>query len=148
MKKENNFGWLFILKSTISLFADLAIIAGLSYSFIQYKHIESNDKVQNSINVLNRVNNPDFIESMTILFSEGESINSDKYIDAKNYVLYTYYVIAIIYNSDIANNEIVGSAIKYDLEHYLRTDAYKNIKNIEAKETIQNLSDNIKLKKL
>lgn len=146
MKKDKNYGWLFILKSIISLFANLAIIAGLSYSLIQYKHIKSNDKVQNSINVLNRVNNPDFIESMTILFSEGESINSDKYTDAKNYVLCTYYVIAIIYNSDIANNEIIGSAIKYDLEKYLGTSAYENFKNPEAKNTIENMRNSINSK--
>lgn len=139
MEKEMNHSWLCILKSIFSLFANIAIIAGLSYSFIQYKQIESNNKVQNSINVLNRVNNPDFIKSMTILFSEGESTNSDKYTDAKNYVLYTYYVIAIIYNSDIANNEIIGSTIKYDLEKYRKTSAYINFKNTEAKNTIENM---------
>lgn len=141
MKKK--YGSILILKSIFSLLANLAIIAGLTYSYIQYRQVESNNKVQNSINVLNRVNNPDFIKSMTILFSEGEITNSEKYTDAKNYVLSTYYVIAIIYNSDIANNAIIGSAIKYDLTKYRETSAYKNFKNIEAKNTIDNMFKSI-----
>jgi hypothetical protein len=145
MEKEKNYGWLLIPKSIISLVANLAIIIGLSYSFIEYKEIESNNKVQNSINVLNRINDSKFIVSLTVLFAEGEDTNSDKYTDAKNYVLVTYYVIAVIYNSDIANNEIIGSAIKHDLKQYLESEAFEKVKNKEAKNKIENMFNSINI---
>lgn len=146
MEKVEKCSRLIIFKNIFSLIANIAIIGGLIYSYMQYNQIESNNKIQNSIDAVNRVNNIKFIESLTLLVTIDTDTTANEYIDAKNYVLSTYYVVAIIYNSNIANNEIIGKALKFDLDNYIESNTFQSVKNNEVRNAIKEMSNNINLK--
>jgi hypothetical protein len=146
MGKVEKCSRLIIFNSMISMIANIAIIGGLIYSYKQYNQIESNNKIQNSIDAVNRVNNIKFIESLTLLVTIDTDTTANEYIDAKNYVLSTYYVVAIIYNSNIANNEIIGKALKFDLDNYVESNTFQSVKNNEVRSAIKEMSNNINLK--
>lgn len=128
----------------------LAIALGMYIAFSnnnkeQTQRNERNEKTKNAIEAVNRVYNIDFLRS-TSLVKTKHIKDTIKFIDATNHILNTYYVISIVYNSGIADNMIIGCAIKNELSIYVDSILKKDETDSLTLKSIIDMNDDIKLK--
>lgn len=85
---------------------------------VQIERNEKSEKTKNAIEAVNKLYNPEFLKS-TALIKTNFKKNSIEFIDASNYILNTYYIVSIVYNNGIADNFIIGKALKNELNIYV-----------------------------
>lgn len=142
----------FLVKITL-VCANVAIFLGIGFGIFQYLQTEriNDDQVNRantfekrkySIEAINKFYNSDFLKSVAIIKSNNYDPKSKEYINASNLVFNTYYIISIIYLNEIADNKIIGKAIKNELELYTKSkDFNEEPAGIEKQNILQMLSD-------
>lgn len=127
--------------------ANIAVIIGIIFAICQYNLIKNNNDRIFAIDALNRFYNMEFYRSTSIIHTVEYDTNSIAYIDASNYLFNTYFLIAVVYENEIADNNLIGSAIKYELERYLDTKSFENQPNKDVCKLIESMESSINSKK-
>ena len=131
------------------LAANIAVALGIGFAVMEYTQSKENNKRLFAIDAVNRFYNNEFLKS-TAIFNTPKNDTSSvesliKYIDASNCIFNTYYLIAIVYNKKMADNEIISKAIKFELEIYVNTESFKNQPNKDVCNEILDMYKSIKL---
>jgi hypothetical protein len=129
------------------LVANIAVVLGIIFAAVQYSYSKENNRRLFAIDAVNRFYNNEFLKSTAILNTPNIDLTSVEYIDASNCIFNTYYLIAIVYNKEIADNEIIGKAIKFELNRYVKTDSFKKKANKDVCNEILIMSNSITFNK-
>lgn len=128
------------------IMANIAVVIGIIFAIFQYNLIKKNNDRLFAIDALNRFYNMEFYRSTSIIHTEEYDKNSLAYIDASNYLFNTYFLIAVVYENEIADNDLIGSAIKYELERYVDTKSFENQPNKDVCKLIESMESSINSK--
>lgn len=131
------------------IMANIAIVSGIVIALLQYteatnfnkeqiKSAELFEKRKNAIEAVNKVYNNDFIYSLAIL-KGNKTLKGNDMIKALNLVFNTYYVIAIVYNNNIADNQIIKKSIKQEVVEFVDSPIFMNSSISEAKNEIKKM---------
>ncbi|MCK9236244.1 MAG: hypothetical protein M0P09_08035, partial [Acholeplasmataceae bacterium] len=126
-----------------NIFANIAVILGIGFAASQYSAIKENNYRIFAIDALNRFYNKEFYQSTAIVHTKEFDRNSIEYIDASNYLFNTYYLIAVVYENKIADNELISNGIKYELKRYVCTESFKNQPNKDVSALIKSMNSSI-----
>ena len=122
--------------------ANIFVIFGIFFAALEYREIKDNNKRLLAIDAVNRFYNTDFFKSTAVYHSETDK-SSNKYIDASNNLFSTYYYIAIVYEKNIADNEIISEAIKYELQRYVKDTSFLNREHKAIRDKILEMNKSI-----
>jgi hypothetical protein len=140
---EINLPWAVRLST---LTANIAMILGIVFAIFQYLQTKENNKRLFAIDAVNRFYNSEFLKSTAFINTpDNADTTSIQYIDASNCIFNTYYLIAIIYNGKMAENEIISKAIKFELDIYVKSRSFKKKSNTYVCKEILAMDESIKL---
>jgi len=145
-KNRNSVLHLSLLVRITLVFANIAIFLGIVVAIFNYYQMKHMEERKNAIDAVNRFYNSDFLKSTAIIKSNIDH-DSNEYIGANNLVFNTYYIISIIYQNNIADNEIIQKAIKNELEDFTKTEEFNKEPEGVEKQSILLMLSNINLKK-
>lgn len=125
----------FLAKVTL-IIANIAMVAGIWIALAQYKNAkESNEsqiksaelyeKRKNAIDAVNKVYNSEFINNLAKL-KGNRNLKNNEMINAFNLVFNTYSAIAIVYNNNIADNQIIKKSIEQEVVKFVDIPFFKN----------------------
>ncbi|MHB1687901.1 MAG: hypothetical protein ACYCVH_11055 [Ignavibacteriaceae bacterium] len=131
---ENGFKWASIFASVWLLIQ----LVGVWYAAQSYTEAEKFNNVQiinakkfekrkNAIDLLNKVYNSEFLNSFSILKRDINATHlSREDVNAWNLVFSTYYLIAVAYNSKIADSLIIEKSVKQGIKDFVNLEIYRN----------------------
>jgi hypothetical protein len=109
----------------------------------------SNELSKNAIEAINKIYNNEFLSSFAKL--DNNSTLTEETRDDFIIVLNNYYIVAVVYNSGIANNKLIEESIKNGILQFTSYKIYTNINNenlesakIAIDKMISNFNPNIK----
>ncbi len=109
----------------------------------QIKSSELYEKRKNSTEILNKVFNSEFINSFAILKGSNGLIDNNEKKKAKNLVFITYHAIAIVYNNNIADNQIIKKSIRNEILEFVNFTFFTNMPDSTAKSEIIKMANDI-----
>ena len=111
----------------------------------QMQTIRTNEQTKNSLETINKIYNLKFIEFFLKLNKSSDMEKSDDF-EAFYYVLNTYYVVAVVYNSGIADNILIGNSISEGVNSFVELPIYTSFndkKILFAKSEIDKMRNHI-----
>ena len=116
--------------------ANIAMIIGIWIALAQYKNAkqfnesqiktsELYEKRKNAIDAVNKVYNSEFLNNLAKL-KGNKNLNNNEMINAFNLVLNTYSAIAIVYNNNIADNQIIQKSIEQEVVKFVDLNFFKD----------------------
>ncbi|HXI24615.1 MAG TPA: hypothetical protein VNG71_12190 [Pyrinomonadaceae bacterium] len=94
----------------LSMGANVVVMVGIIFAYVQFRHIEHSERVQNAINAVNQVRSSDFLKAYTRLktaSASGKTLDSTAVVDDLNFVMNIYDNVALLYVNDLADRCVI-----------------------------------------
>lgn len=129
----------------IQVFSVFIAIAALIFSICSSKKLEKQtqiiDKNKYAVEAVKNIYNEAFLKNYLTFFDDPTT--SEEKRQPFFVLLNTYYLTAIIYNSNIANNEIIEKAVEQGIQSFQGSKYYKSISKKEDFSKIINEIDSM-----
>lgn len=94
----------------LSMGANVVVIVGIIFAFVQFQHVKQSEKTQNAINAISQLRSSDFLKAYTRLKTASASkqtLDSTAVIDDLNFVMNVYDNVALLYVNDLADRCVI-----------------------------------------
>ncbi|MFA5432550.1 MAG: hypothetical protein WC319_06710 [Candidatus Paceibacterota bacterium] len=88
----------------------------------------ANELSKNAIEAINKIYNKEFLSSFSKL-DRNSTLTDERTRDAFIFVLNNYYIVAVVYNSGIANNDLIEESIKIGILQFTSYKVYTSNKD-------------------
>lgn len=117
-----------IMLQVLSIFvAVIALIINIRNASDQEKLANTIEKNKNAVDAVRNIHDPTFIKNY-ISFMEYDTM-TDEMFQPFFYLLNTYYLTAVVYNSEIANKTIIQKSIESGIRSFKKRKYYKSFEN-------------------
>lgn len=146
-----------LLAKITLIIANIAMVLGIFIALVQYmnakefnenqiKSAELYEKRKNAIDAVNKVYNSEFINNLAKL-KGNKNLKNNEITNAFNLVFNTYSVIAIVYNNNIADNQIIKKSIEKEVVEFVNLPFFKNSLTEQEKNEIIMMVNSFKNRK-
>ncbi len=133
-------------KNTMSIIKDIVLAASIIIVYWQYKQADKHEKTKNTFELVSKVYNNEFLMSYKKI-KYCDTINNAELNDARNLVLNTYNFIAIMYNDNKVDQELIAKLIGDGVEDFMELDFNKNDSTNHSVKEINKMIQTIKKNK-